>query len=94
VGEITRRYLIEGKVQGVFFRQSTRIEAQRLKLSGTVRNLANGSVEVIARGDATAMKALGDWLAKGPTHARVDAVQEIIDSEMPQIPAPGQFVVR
>jgi acylphosphatase len=93
VGERTRRYLIEGKVQGVFFRQSTRIEAQRLKLSGSVRNLSNGSVEVIARGDAAALDALRDWLGRGPIHARVDAVQEMADVQ-PQIPAPGDFVVR
>jgi acylphosphatase len=94
VGELTRRYLIAGKVQGVFFRQSTRIEAQRLGLSGMARNLSNGSVEVIARGHAAALDALRAWLEKGPSDARVDEVQETGGAQEPQIPQPGAFVVR
>jgi acylphosphatase len=94
VGEATRRYLIAGKVQGVFFRQSTRVEAQRLKLSGVVRNLSNGNVEVIARGNAAALDALRAWLRKGPSQARVDDVREANDALEPQIPEPGAFVVR
>jgi acylphosphatase len=94
VGEVTRCFLIEGKVQGVFFRQSARIEAQRLNLSGTVRNLSNGSVEVIARGEAAALDALREWLGRGPKSARVDAVLEQPVVEEPQIPVPGEFLVR
>jgi acylphosphatase len=81
-------------VQGVFFRQSTRIEAERLGLHGMARNLSDGSVEVIARGDAAALDALHDWLKRGPSQARVDAVRETADTAEPQIPAPGKFVVR
>ena len=91
---MTRRYLILGKVQGVFFRQSARIEAERLGLHGVARNLSNGSVEVIAQGDATALDALHAWLKKGPSEARVDEVREPNDGQMPQIPVPGKFVVR
>jgi acylphosphatase len=91
---VTRRYLILGKVQGVFFRQSARIEAERLGLHGVARNLSNGSVEVIAQGDATALDALHAWLKKGPSEARVDEVREATDVAEPQIPAPGRFVVR
>jgi acylphosphatase len=94
VGEVTRRYLIGGKVQGVFFRQSARIEAQRLRLSGMVRNLSNGNVEVIARGNAAALDVLRAWLEKGPSQARVDDVREATDAQEPQIPEPGAFVVR
>jgi acylphosphatase len=94
VAEVTQRYLIIGKVQGVLFRHSTRVEAQRLGVSGMVRNLSNGSVEVIARGDAAALDALRAWLAQGPSHARVAAVQETSGAEEPQIPEPGAFVVR
>jgi acylphosphatase len=94
VSELTRRYLIAGKVQGVFFRQSARIEAQRLRLSGMARNLANGNVEVIARGNAAALDALRAWLEQGPAQARVDDVREAPDGEEPQIPEPGAFVVR
>jgi acylphosphatase len=94
VGEVTRRYLIAGKVQGVFFRQSARIEAQRLRLSGMVRNLSDGNVEVIARGSAAALDVLRAWLETGPSQARVDAVREAADAQEPQIPEPGAFVVR
>ena len=92
--EATRRYLIAGRVQGVFFRQSTRLEAERLRLHGVARNLPNGTVEVIAHGDAAALDALRAWLAHGPSQARVDEVQEPQDAQMPQIPVPGKFVVR
>jgi acylphosphatase len=94
VGEATRRYLIAGKVQGVFFRHSARIEAQRLGLSGVVRNLSNGNVEVIARGNAAALDALRAWLEHGPRQARVDEVREASDAQELQIPEPGAFVVR
>jgi acylphosphatase len=81
-------------VQGVFFRHSTRIEAERLGVDGMASNLADGSVEVIAHGDAAALDALHDWLKRGPSQARVDAVREPNDAPELQIPAPGKFVVR
>jgi acylphosphatase len=92
--EATRRYLIVGKVQGVFFRQGTRIEAERLGLHGVARNLSNGTVEVIAHGEVAALEALRSWLAQGPSQARVAEVQEPQEAQMPQIPVPGKFVVR
>ena len=66
-----------GKVQGVFFRQSTRNEAERLALGGVARNLADGSVEVIAHGTETAVEELRRWLHQGPPRARVLAVREL-----------------
>jgi acylphosphatase len=74
--EVIRRFLVTGKVQGVFFRQSARLEAERLGLRGSARNLADGSVEVWAQGGAAALEALLQWLRRGPPHARVDAVRE------------------
>jgi acylphosphatase len=74
--EITRRFLVMGKVQGVFFRQSARLEANRLKLKGLARNLPDGSVEVVARGSASAVEALHQWLKRGPAQARVEEVRE------------------
>jgi acylphosphatase len=68
------RFRIRGKVQGVFFRASTRTEAQRLGLRGHARNLADGSVEVLAVGDEGAIAALERWLQHGPPNARVDEV--------------------
>ena len=68
------RFIVRGKVQGVWFRASTRDVAVRLGLTGHARNLANGDVEVLAMGDAEAIVTLADWLQQGPPLARVDAV--------------------
>jgi acylphosphatase len=81
-------------VQGVFFRHSTRMEAERLNLAGVARNLSDGRVEVIARGDSEALDQLRAWLAHGPSQARVDAVEEAPVDETLQIPESGRFVVR
>jgi acylphosphatase len=75
---LVRRFLVHGKVQGVFFRHSTRLEAERLAIWGVARNLPDGSVEVIARGTAAALQELRSWLHRGPAQARVDSVQESI----------------
>ena len=69
------RFLVSGRVQGVFFRASTRTEALRLGLSGYARNLPDGRVEVHAEGDAAAIATLEQWLRKGPPMARVDSLQ-------------------
>jgi acylphosphatase len=69
------RFLVEGKVQGVFFRASTRVQALGLGLRGWARNLPDGRVEVVAMGEARALDALAQWLEDGPPAARVDAVQ-------------------
>lgn len=69
------RFLVSGKVQGVFFRASTRERALDLDLSGRATNLPDGRVEVIANGDADALDQLHAWLRHGPPAARVDAVE-------------------
>jgi acylphosphatase len=71
----TARFLVSGRVQGVFFRASTRNEAQRLGLSGSASNLADGRVEVVASGADDALSALERWLWQGPPSARVDDVK-------------------
>lgn len=68
------RFLVRGKVQGVWFRASTREEALRLGLQGYASNLSNGDVEVLAAGDAGAIDRLAAWLRHGPPQARVDDV--------------------
>ena len=68
------RFLVSGKVQGVFFRASTREQARRLDLSGSARNLADGRVEVIVAGRADAIGTLEGWLQEGPPSAKVDEV--------------------
>ena len=69
------RFLVGGKVQGVWFRASAREEALRLGLRGHARNLDDGRVEVLAIGDAPAIDALAEWLRHGPPLARVDRLE-------------------
>ena len=69
------RVIVRGKVQGVFFRQSTHDEAVRLGVVGTVRNLPDRSVELVARGDPERVAALLEWARHGPPAARVDALE-------------------
>ena len=75
--EVTRRFVVAGRVQGVFFRASTAQEAARLGVRGHAINLADGRVEVLAAGSAAAVAALHGWLQRGPPAARVDSVTEI-----------------
>lgn len=76
------RFLVSGKVQGVWFRASTRDEAMRLGISAChATNLPDGRVEVMAMGDAVCLDALQMWLHQGPPLARVDMVtREDIDA--------------
>jgi acylphosphatase len=66
---------IHGRVQGVWFRESMRQEAERLGASGWVRNTPDGSVEATVQGSETAVDALVDWARRGPPQARVDRVE-------------------
>ena len=70
------RFIVSGKVQGVFFRASARDHALKLGLRGYAKNLADGRVEVLAAGDDAALDALTAWLREGPPMARVDVVAE------------------
>lgn len=71
---VARRYRVTGRVQGVFFRASTRETALGLNMTGRAINLADGRVEVIASGTEYAHRALLDWLHEGPPAASVTAV--------------------
>jgi acylphosphatase len=66
---------VHGRVQGVFFRQSTRTEAQRLGLTGYARNNPDGTVTIEAEGPAEALNELEAWCHQGPVAARVDKVE-------------------
>ncbi len=68
------RFLVAGRVQGVYFRASTRERALALGLDGHARNLPDGRVDVVAAGEAAALEALADWLRHGPPAARVEQV--------------------
>ena len=69
------RCLVAGRVQGVFFRASTREQAEQLGLSGHVRNRPDGRVEVVACGTQAVVEKLQAWLWQGPAHAQVSAVE-------------------
>jgi acylphosphatase len=66
--------LVHGRVQGVFFRDSTREQARRLGLTGWVRNTAAGSVETEFQGGAEQVAAMLDWLSTGSPMSLVTAV--------------------
>ena len=66
--------IVDGMVQGVGFRYSTVRQARALGLKGTVRNLADGRVEVVAEGEEDRLARLRTWLAHGPAGAHVRCV--------------------
>ena len=73
------RLFIKGRVQGVWFRDSTRQEALRLDVTGWTRNVPDGRVEVLAEGPAEKVRSLIDWCHQGPPLARVDRVEEALE---------------
>lgn len=85
------RFIVSGRVQGVFFRQSAVERARALGLAGWVRNRDDGRVEGLATGEAQALDAFEAWLHRGPPAAQVEHV-EWLPAETPA-PA-GDFRVR
>ena len=73
-----RRWIVRGRVQGVGFRWSVRRRAEILGLAGFARNLADGAVEVVARGEPHVLDELARYLSTGPKLALVETV-EIVD---------------
>jgi len=72
--KLRARVTIEGRVQGVFFRASTREEARKLGVNGWVRNLPNGDVEALFEGDKAVVTQMLAWCYKGPPYAVVHKV--------------------
>jgi len=64
-----------GRVQGVFFRANTRDEALRLGLTGWVRNVRDGSVEILVEGEKETLEELLEWCSHGPVSASVSKVE-------------------
>jgi acylphosphatase len=78
--------VVRGRVQGVYFRASTRDRARQLGLSGWVRNCSDGSVEILAEGERTHLEQLITWCHGGPRGAAVSHV--MVDWQE----ATGEFV--
>lgn len=78
--KICRHLLVSGKVQGVFYRDSTQHTAQNLGLTGYVKNLATGQVEIEVCGEQSSLDEFQQWLWKGPIMSKVEDIQT---QEMP-----------
>lgn len=83
---IRAHLIIEGRVQGVGYRASTRRMANKLNLRGWVRNLRNGDVEAVIEGPEVEVQKLITWCHRGPTRAYVSKVR------VEKSPAIGEFV--
>jgi acylphosphatase len=77
-----RRVVVQGHVQGVFFRETTRRRAQAAGVPGWVRNRPDGTVEAVFEGDRDAVERLVDYMREGPRGARVDWVD--VEAEEPE----------
>ncbi len=74
-GTVARRLRIHGRVQGVFFRASTRERAREVGATGWVRNRDDGTVEMWLEGDSDAVASVEEWAHEGPRAARVEQVE-------------------
>ena len=73
--KLTLRLVIHGRVQGVFYRDSMRREAQKLEIAGWVRNRSDGAVEAVVHGQSAAVDAMVRWAQRGPEWAQVEHVE-------------------
>ncbi|WP_394751749.1 acylphosphatase [Crenothrix sp.] len=71
------KILVTGRVQGVYFRYFTQKKARQLGVVGSVRNLPDGSVEIIGQAKSDVLQNLIDWSHKGPITARVDCIEVV-----------------
>ncbi len=79
---VRRRVVVHGRVQGVFFRDSTRQRARAHGVAGWVRNRTDGTVEAVIEGEPEAVQRLLHFLETGPPHAHVDRVD--VSHEAPE----------
>ncbi|MGI8669892.1 MAG: acylphosphatase [Aridibacter sp.] len=77
--KIARKYYISGLVQGVSFRFFTQRAAAKHQIRGYVKNLEDGRVEAYAEGDEKEIKAFHEEILTGPTHSRVEKIEEIVE---------------
>ena len=92
--DLTKHYLISGRVQGVGFRAFTKRLAGELKLNGWVRNLDDGRVEALVIGSELQLKSFEAMLSKGPPHGQVDSMQVSQLKGNETKPLTGQFEIR
>ncbi|MGH3368629.1 MAG: acylphosphatase [Nocardioidaceae bacterium] len=71
---VARRVVVHGRVQGVFFRDTCRREAERHRVAGWVRNEPDGSVAAVFEGPVAAVDEMVGWCRRGPSHARVQRI--------------------
>lgn len=91
-GDVVRvRAVVSGRVQGVWYRESCRREAERLGVAGEVRNTARGTVEIEAQGRRAAVDALLRWARQGPP--RADVHRLAVEDLAPLVRAPAGFRV-
>jgi acylphosphatase len=76
-----RLYRVSGRVQGVFFRDSTRTQAGKLGINGYARNMPDGTVEVMACGDERSVAQLAEWLWQGSPMSAVENVECLGDAD-------------
>lgn len=77
---------VSGKVQGVYYRASTEHKARELGLSGIVRNLPDGCVDIVAEGPEANLKALANWCHDGPENAEVTDVAITVETATGEFP--------
>jgi acylphosphatase len=77
-GEKIRAHVfVSGKVQGVFFRESTKHRAEKLGVSGWVKNLKDGRVEAVFDGEKGNVEKMVNWARKGPIWAKIEALDVV-----------------
>lgn len=91
MAEIAIHAFVSGRVQRVWFRQSTKDTALSLGLTGWVRNLSDGRVELMASGEEQAVRQLEAWLSRGPKLANVS---EVVTETLPEFESFTGFEVR
>lgn len=84
MNQLALQVWVSGRVQGVWFRQSTLQQAEFLGVKGWVRNLDDGRVEALLQGEANAVRQLETWLSIGPELAKVADV-EVVVIESPEV---------
>jgi acylphosphatase len=84
-GSVRRHLLIDGRVQGVWFRESCRHQASSFGVAGWVCNRDDGRVEAVLEGDAAGVRALEAWCHRGPPRARVTAVTAVDEPPLGEV---------